>query len=46
MWIKEGYMDKEAKTIGELKEMPKNDGWEEPQTIGESEGWMGTIEEW
>ncbi len=31
----------EKKTIGEIKEMPKGDGYEELPTIGKIEGMMG-----
>ena len=34
------------KNIEEIKEMPRNDGWEPIPTIGENEGWLGGIEEW
>ena len=30
-----------TKTIEQLKEMPKNDGYEKPKTIGETEGMLG-----
>ena len=34
------------KTIEELKEMPRNDGYNPIPTIGETEGMMGEIERW
>lgn len=39
-------MDYETKTIGELKEMPRNDGWEGVPTVSEAEGWDGIVEQW
>ena len=32
---------KDTKTIEELKEIPKNDGYEKPKTIGELKGMLG-----
>ena len=32
---------KEIKTIEELKEMPKNDGYEKPKTIGDLKETLG-----
>ena len=34
-------MDKKIKTIGDLKEMPKGDGYAELPTVGELEGMLG-----
>lgn len=34
-------MDKKVKTIGDLKEMPKDDGYAKLPTIGELEGMLG-----
>jgi hypothetical protein len=39
-------MEKEKTTIEELKEMPRNDGWETTPTIGENENWTGEVEKW
>ncbi len=39
-------MKNEKDTIGELKEMPREDGWEPIPTIGENEGWTGEVEQW
>lgn len=39
-------MKNEKGTIGELKDMPREDGWEPIPTIGEIEGWTGEVEEW
>lgn len=36
-------MKKQPETIEELKEMPKDDGYEKPKTIGELEGMLGEI---
>lgn len=36
----------EPKTIEELKEMPRNDGYEPIPTIGENENWTGFVEKW
>ena len=37
---------REKRTIEEIKEMPRNDGWGKPRTIGEAEGWSGQVENW
>ena len=34
------------KTIEEVKEMPRNDGYNPIPTVGETEGMMGEIERW
>ena len=34
-------MRKQPETIEELKEMPKDDGYGKPKTIGELEGMLG-----
>ena len=34
---------KPTKTIEQLEEMLRNDGYEEPKTIGETEGMLGEI---
>ena len=39
-------MEERKETIEEIKEMPRNDGWGEPRTIGEVEGWSGQVENW
>ena len=34
-----------SKTIGELKEMSKSDGWQDfIPTLGKTEGWTGEVE--
>ena len=36
----------EKGTIGELKDMPRNDGYGHVPTIGENEQWLGFVEDW
>lgn len=33
-------------TIEEIKEMPREDGWDEIPTIGELENWSGEVEDY